>query len=311
VSAITIGVDIATIGTDQTAASYTNFVTSFSDDMAALLGITADRVRVDSVTGGSVIVGFTVTGPGVYGTNGDWTSQLTTVFESPGVTIAGLQTTSTISATDITTTTDACAAYSYAVSQSECENAAGGICAFTAGSPNTCNTEVDGCDNTDCGSGGVCTDATAPATGYTCACDVGYSGSDTTNAAAACFEIDGCAGVDCGADATCTDVPAPATGYTCACEAGFSGSSATSAAATCVDSKMVVVAALAIGAMVLCVGGLIAGIFCGWFASCKVCNKGTEYAPGWDQDVEATNYTTHMAQHVEHKDPPHQGNQGP
>ena len=47
--------------------------------------------------------------------------------------------------------------------------------------------EIDGgCSGTDCGTGASCTDVAAPGTGYTCACDAGYTGDSTTDTAASC-----------------------------------------------------------------------------------------------------------------------------
>jgi hypothetical protein len=140
---------------------------------------------------------------------------------------------------------------------------------------------------------------------------VGYSGNDSINAAAVCTDIDGCVDVDCGADATCTDALAPATGYTCACDAGFSGGSVNNAAATCVETETIVVVVLVVGAVVICVAGVTAGMLCGWFAKCKLCKKGKDYEAGWNQDVEATTSAILEAQAVDNKDTPYQGNQGP
>ena len=46
--------------------------------------------------------------------------------------------------------------------------------------------DTDGCAGVECGEGGFCTDATAPATGYSCSCGEGYTGDDVDNGAVVC-----------------------------------------------------------------------------------------------------------------------------
>ena len=46
------------------------------------------------------------------------------------------------------------------------------------------------------------------------------------------------------------------------------------AAATCVETETIVVVVLVVGAVVICVAGVTAGMLCGWFAKCKLCKEG-------------------------------------
>ena len=87
--------------------------------------------------------------------------------------------------------------------------------------------------NPPCGIGATCNDVAAPATGYTCTCDTGYSGTTTTDQQATCADVDGCSGVDCGTGATCSDGAAPDTGYRCVCDSQYEGSATINERAEC------------------------------------------------------------------------------
>jgi hypothetical protein len=83
--------------------TYTTFVTNFATDMAAALGVTADRITVNGVAAGSVFVDFTVQ-PDAGGTpicDGDGACNVVTAFSAPGVSIAGATTETTITDDDM------------------------------------------------------------------------------------------------------------------------------------------------------------------------------------------------------------------
>jgi hypothetical protein len=82
---------------------------------------------------------------------------------------------------------------------------------------------VDGCANSPCFAGVLCTDAAPPEEGFTCgSCPVGYEGDGVT-----CTDVDECAANNGGCldGTTCTNTPG---GRTCgACPAGYKGSGET------------------------------------------------------------------------------------
>jgi hypothetical protein len=84
-------------------ATYTVFTLNFKTDIAMLLNVNVDRLRVNSITAGSVIVDFTV----LPGSDGEpvATRTITTAFAVPGVVIAGVTTLSAIDHSSITVTT--------------------------------------------------------------------------------------------------------------------------------------------------------------------------------------------------------------
>jgi hypothetical protein len=91
--------DIGSVGD----ATYSVFTLNFKTDVAVLLNVNVDRLRVNSVTAGSVIVDFTV----LPGPDGEpvATSSIISAFAAPGVAIAGVTTLSTIDHSLITVTT--------------------------------------------------------------------------------------------------------------------------------------------------------------------------------------------------------------
>ena len=92
-AALELDVDIASIeaGTDERD----DFESSFRTDMAAALGgISADRIQIISIEGGSVIVKFVVL-PAANGRPID-VGLLVSTFSSSGVSIAGATTTSAV-----------------------------------------------------------------------------------------------------------------------------------------------------------------------------------------------------------------------
>jgi hypothetical protein len=84
--------------------------------------------------------------------------------------------------------------------------------------------DFNACATANCTSGGdttaTCTDAAAPAEGFSCTCGTGYTDDGTT-----CADTDGCAAANCtsGGDATaiCNDAAAPAEGFSCTCSSGY------------------------------------------------------------------------------------------
>ena len=82
---------------------------------------------------------------------------------------------------------------------------------------------VDGCANSPCFAGVLCTDAAPPKEGFTCgSCPIGYEGDGET-----CADVDECATNNGGCldGTTCTNTPG---GRTCgACPAGYKGSGET------------------------------------------------------------------------------------
>ena len=134
---IILEIDIATIGTDTSASSYTNFVSSFKSSIAAAVSVSASQVDVNSVLdvdGTAVEVGFTVIGDI---SNGDAISpsHISDSFSSTGVLIADHATTTMITAGDVATTSDA----------TECTRITGAVNAtYTCDSAS--NSRVDVCD---------------------------------------------------------------------------------------------------------------------------------------------------------------------
>ena len=110
---------------------------------------------------------------------------------------------------------DEVAVFNKALSQSEIQNIYTNGLGDGVGDACTdeCTAGTDNCDTN-----ASCTDTT---TGFTCACDTGYSGDGET-----CTDIDECtAGTDnCDANATCTDTDGS---FTCACNTGYSGDGVT------------------------------------------------------------------------------------
>jgi hypothetical protein len=84
-------------------ATYTVFTSTFKTDIAMLLNVDVDRLRVNSITAGSVIVDFTV----LPSSDGEpvAASTITSAFAAPGVVIAGVMTLSAIDRSSITVTT--------------------------------------------------------------------------------------------------------------------------------------------------------------------------------------------------------------
>lgn len=135
---ITLNLGIATIGTDTSATAYTDFVSSFTSNVATLLSVTANQVLVNSVTdvgGTAVEISFTVTGDAVSG-DAVSSTHFSTAFASIGVSIADHLTTTTIAASDVTTTQDA----------TECTRIVGAVNAtYTCDSAS--NSRVSACDS--------------------------------------------------------------------------------------------------------------------------------------------------------------------
>jgi hypothetical protein len=83
--------------------------------------------------------------------------------------------------------------------------------------------DINSCEGNPCGQG-TCADIQAPAVGYLCICNTGYTASDALDGPVTCIDTDMCAGSPCSPGGTCTDLPPPATGdsgYTCECDSGF------------------------------------------------------------------------------------------
>jgi Notch-like protein len=87
----------------------------------------------------------------------------------------------------------------------------------------TC-TEIAECDATPCANGGDCTEAVGF---YTCACAVGFAGSNCG------VNIDECASFPCLNDGACVDGDAV---YTCGCTAGFEGDKCATDSGECESS---------------------------------------------------------------------------
>jgi hypothetical protein len=94
-----------------------------------------------------------------------------------------------------------------------------GLFCDVVGQTLTC-VDTDGCSGVDCGTGAMCSDATAPSTGYTCACGSGFTGSDTVDAAATCVDTTGCTDV-ANADAATLTCTSATDSQVTACQAGF------------------------------------------------------------------------------------------
>lgn len=108
-TSIALNVGIGTIGTDTSASSYTNFISSFKSATAAALSINANQVHVNAVIdidGTAVEVSFTVTGDLA---NGEAVSpeHISDAFGSTGVLIADHPTITTIAISMVSTTLDA------------------------------------------------------------------------------------------------------------------------------------------------------------------------------------------------------------
>ena len=135
---ITLQIGIGSIGTDTGASSYTTFISSFKSSIAALLSVTTDQARVNSVgdVGGTAVeVSFTIVGDIA---SGDAISSvhISGAFASAGVLIADHSTTTTIAAGDVATTLDA----------TECTRIAGAVNAtYTCDS--AINSRIDACDS--------------------------------------------------------------------------------------------------------------------------------------------------------------------
>jgi cysteine-rich repeat protein len=91
-----LGVDIRIIGAAG-SASRTRFQTDFTRDVATLLGVSVERITIDSIAAGSVVVVFSVW-PGANGSP-ILTATITNTFSSSAVVVAGTYTISPASVT--------------------------------------------------------------------------------------------------------------------------------------------------------------------------------------------------------------------
>jgi Ca2+-binding EF-hand superfamily protein len=92
----TLAKDIATIPAGSAARA--EFERQFIADIAARLGVSPDRININSIGGGSLVIDFTIAAS----PQGDpiATTQITQAFSAPGISIAGTTTTAPITADD-------------------------------------------------------------------------------------------------------------------------------------------------------------------------------------------------------------------
>eukprot|EP01047_Picozoa_sp_COSAG01_P002039 COSAG01_NODE_51_length_31472_cov_106.607083_3_plen_4163_part_00 len=92
----TLAKDIATIPPGSVARM--QFERQFIADIAARLGVSVDRININSIGGGSLVIDFTIAAS----PQGDpiETTQITQAFNAPGISIAGTTTTAAITAAD-------------------------------------------------------------------------------------------------------------------------------------------------------------------------------------------------------------------
>jgi len=95
-SVIKLDANFDSIGTDTTSSSYKSFSLKFKQDMANLLNISPDEVKINNIKKGSIIVYFTIE------SNNITKDKLLDKFKDTGIPIAGSNTISKISESDIT-----------------------------------------------------------------------------------------------------------------------------------------------------------------------------------------------------------------
>jgi hypothetical protein len=98
--------------------------------------------------------------------------------------------------------------------------------------------QVTTCSEDPCGIDATCT-VNDDGSGYTCSCDAGFYGDDTTNTGASCTEKTCDATdasntpADCGDNATCSE-SVTENGYICTCDSGYTGTPTANGPATCI-----------------------------------------------------------------------------